>query len=160
MLNSRSPLRTSWPSFTWARISSPPTWAFTDTTLYASTVPIAWIWAGISLTSTTATATGTAGRFGGWAEVLDSALPPEHAAVAARSSAGSRAWAPRQIVMVLLVGLGAPRWPPDPPAFGAPRRSRSAPLYPDPGSGAGHGVTIRGRDRRRAWCRGSAAGTR
>src|SRR5580765_6094977 len=102
MLKSRSPLRTSWPSFTCARTSSPPTCALIDTTLYASTVPIAWIWTGISLLSTVATATGTGGRLGACCACLDSALPPEHAAVRASTTAGSTADIPRGRVIGLL----------------------------------------------------------
>src|SRR6266508_4272518 len=34
-------------------------------------------------------------------------------------------------VIFILVGLGAPTWPPDPQTLGAPRRSRGAPRYSD-----------------------------
>ena len=76
------------------RISSPPTCARTDTTWYASTVPMAWICSGMLLRSTAATATGTGGRFGG---CLDSALPPEQAVAEAASSSSSTPERPRVI---------------------------------------------------------------
>ena len=76
MVKRTSPFRTSWPSLKCTRCSSPPTWARTDTTAKASTVPIAWICSAIVFCSTGATDTGTGGDAAG---AFDSALSREQA---------------------------------------------------------------------------------